>query len=269
MLTLRIGGVPEHFNLPWHLLLGSDWPKDHHMHLNWTDFPAGTGAMVDALAASEIDIAMLVTEGAVNASRHIDCPFEIISFYTQSPLRWGIHVPSTSPFETIDDVKGARYAISRYGSGSHIMAKVHAASQQWSTNNMKFVIVNDIDGARQAFQQQLADVFLWEHFTTKPYVDNGEFRWLGDFPPPWPGFVVVARKTLVEDEKTAIRSLIDAVLQQAEKLKNRPDGITLISKQYHLALADAEKWLASTQWQQHCNLNEQELKKIDNMLHNH
>lgn len=266
MLTLRIGGVPEHFNLPWHLLLESDWPKTNEMALSWSDFPAGTGAMIDALSANAIDVAMLVTEGAVTANQSVDCPFEIISFYTKSPLLWGIHVPASSTIDSIDAIRNMRYAISRFGSGSHIMARVHAAVQQWPVDDIEFIIVNDIHGARQAFQQQQAEVFFWEHFTTKPYVDNGEFRWLGDFPPPWPGFVVVARKTLSHKKKAAIGSVINAVLQQAETLKNSAEAIQLISQRYQLPPADVEEWLSVTHWQPHCHLDRQELTKINALL---
>ena len=41
-------------------------------------------------------------------------------------LRWGIHVAKDSPIQTLEDLKGKKYAISRPKSGSHLMAYVNA-----------------------------------------------------------------------------------------------------------------------------------------------
>ncbi|NER83444.1 MAG: ABC transporter substrate-binding protein, partial [Leptolyngbya sp. SIO1D8] len=114
METLRIGGVPEHFNMPWQLLLQSPKLSKKGISASWTDFSAGTGAMIEALNNDEIDIAMLLTEGAVkgidNGGR-----YKIVSFYVDSPLIWGIHIPESSPYRDIDEIQGKTYAISRYG----------------------------------------------------------------------------------------------------------------------------------------------------------
>ncbi|MEZ5342051.1 MAG: hypothetical protein R2706_11565 [Acidimicrobiales bacterium] len=45
--TLRLGGVPEHYNLPWHLALASAELAD--LDLDWTDQLGGTGQMLSGL----------------------------------------------------------------------------------------------------------------------------------------------------------------------------------------------------------------------------
>ena len=139
--------------------------------------------MVEALNNNEIDIAMLLTEGAVkgidNGGR-----FRIVSFYVDSPLIWGIHIPGDSPHHHIEDIRGKTYAISRYGSGSHLMSFVDAQIRGWRTDQLKFIPVNNLDGAREAFKENSAEVFYWEKFTTKKYGDNGEFRRVGERPTP-------------------------------------------------------------------------------------
>ena len=66
MNRLRIGGVPEHFNLPWLRLAESGALDD--LGVAWRDVPEGSGAMAAALRAGELDAAMLLTEGAVSSS---------------------------------------------------------------------------------------------------------------------------------------------------------------------------------------------------------
>ena len=94
-ISLRIGGVPEHFNLPWHLSINSGAIEKLGIKATWKDYPSGTGSMVNALNNNQVDVAMLLTEGAVKAKAQ-GSDFEIISLYTQSPLIWGVHVPANS-----------------------------------------------------------------------------------------------------------------------------------------------------------------------------
>src|SRR5690606_27007670 len=87
---IRIGGVPEHFNVPWHVALESS-PEVAGWTVEWRDYPGGTGDMCRAMERDEIDVAVLLTEGVV---RHIHDggPARLVGTYTASPLIWGIHV---------------------------------------------------------------------------------------------------------------------------------------------------------------------------------
>jgi hypothetical protein len=41
MTTIKIVGVPEHFNLPWHLAIENDRFNQQNIDLQWTDVPEG------------------------------------------------------------------------------------------------------------------------------------------------------------------------------------------------------------------------------------
>ncbi|HJR69338.1 MAG TPA: ABC transporter substrate-binding protein, partial [Gammaproteobacteria bacterium] len=142
MIRLRVGGVPEHFNLPWHLALEARRFASLGIDLAWRDYPGGSGTMAKALRDGELEAALLLTEGAV-AGVADGAPFKVASLYTESPLLWGIHVPAASRLKSVADVRGARYAISRRGSGSHLMAVVHAQAQGWSVAALDFVTVGN------------------------------------------------------------------------------------------------------------------------------
>ncbi len=60
MIKVNIGGVPEHFNLPWDLTIKNGEYKEKAIDLQWHDYPGGTGAMCKALRDKEIDIAVIL-----------------------------------------------------------------------------------------------------------------------------------------------------------------------------------------------------------------
>jgi len=123
MKTIKIAGVPEHFNLPWHMCIENGEFEEVGIDLQWTDIPEGTGKICQMLRDKETDIAVILTEGMVkdiisgNESK-------IIQVYVKSPLIWGIHVAANSNFKTLEDLKDKKAAISRFGSGSHLMSFV-------------------------------------------------------------------------------------------------------------------------------------------------
>ena len=47
---------------------------------------------------------------------------------------------------------GFEAAVSRIGSGSHVMAGVHARAQGWPVADLKFEIVRNLAGARKALR---------------------------------------------------------------------------------------------------------------------
>jgi ABC-type nitrate/sulfonate/bicarbonate transport system substrate-binding protein len=208
---------------------------------------------------------MLLTEGAVSG---IDKggSYKIISFYVSSPLVWGIHVPADSHFQTMEEVQGQRYAISRYGSGSHLMSFVDAKNRNWPLEALRFELVGNLDGARQTFKEKKAEIFLWEKFTTKPYVDNGEFRRIDECPTPYDCFVICASQKALEKKEKAIYQTIKKVFKAGGKLYKDPKRSAIIANHYNLMETDVEVWLDSVRWTPKVNLEKKTLKKVISTL---
>jgi ABC-type nitrate/sulfonate/bicarbonate transport system substrate-binding protein len=244
---LRVGGVPEHFNLPWRLASADDAFRDTGCTVDYREIAAGTGEMSRALRERELDIALLLTEGAV-ADALVHDLNRIVKVWVASPLVWGIHVAAKSRYRTPADVRGKRYAISRYGSGSHLIAIVDAAARGWDTENLAFVVVDDIDGARAALSSGEADIFLWEQHMTQPLVDAGEFRRIAVREVPWPAFVVSARRELLAREPTRIRAVLDVASRYALNLQRRSTAAALVAERFGLELPGAEAWMRSVRW---------------------
>ncbi len=264
MKTIKIAGVPEHFNLPWHLCIEEKLFENQNIDLQWTNVPEGTGKMSQMLRNGETDIAVILTEGIIkdiNAGN--DC--SIVQVYVQSPLIWGIHVDAKSDFYKLSDLENKKPAISRLGSGSHLMSIVNAKNQGWEIVNLEFEIVNTIDGAVENLTSGKSDYFMWESFMTKPLVDKGIFRKIADCPTPWPCFVIAVRNEILESNPKIIRKILDVINQKTSQFKQIHGIDKLLSKKYNLKIDDIQEWLSLTEWSQE-NLNEKTLNKIQNQL---
>ncbi|MCC4230515.1 substrate-binding domain-containing protein [Zunongwangia profunda] len=264
MKTLKVGGVPEHFNLPWHLCIENDEFKNQDINVIWKDFPDGTGAMTRALRNGEIDVAVLLTEGAVkdiisgNEAR-------IVQSYIASSLIWGIHVDAGSDYQSIEDLAGKKVAISRVGSGSQLMAYVNAQNQTWDPSKLEFEIVGDINGAVKALKEDRADYFMWEHFTTKPLVDNGTFRRVADCPTPWPCFVIAVKNEILKIDYADVRKMIDIVNQKSSEILNIPGIDEVFAERYGQKIEDIRKWMEITSWSQQ-QITEADLEEVQQQL---
>ena len=264
MKEIKIGGVPEHFNFPWHKAMEQGKFKSKDIKVVWEDFYGGSGQLIESLANDDINIAIMLTESAIQAIEQ-NYPFQILQKFVDTPLMWGIHVAENSTFTNVDQLRGKKAAISRLGSGSHLMAFVHAKQQNWDLEKLTFENVKNLNGALKALPQDQAQYFLWEHFTTKPFVDQKIFRRLGDIPTPWPCFVLVAKEEFIHQNEILIKTLLSVINKISADLKNQTDLIEEIADRYKLAKADVEKWLDQTEWSQN-KLSEAELEEIQKEL---
>ena len=264
MKTIKIAGVPEHFNLPWHLAIDNGEFEAQNINLQWTDVPEGTGKMCQMLREGETDIAVILTEGIIkdiaagnNAS--------IVQIYVQSPLIWGIHVDTKSNFQNLADLENKKAAISRLGSGSHLMSFVNAQNNHWDTNNLQFEIVNTIDGAVEALSEGKADYFMWERFMTKPLVDNGTFRRIADCPTPWPCFVIAVRNEVLEKKPEIIATILKVINAKTTAFKDIPNIDKIVATKFNQKTADIQEWLSLTEWSQK-NLDQKTFDKVQDQL---
>ncbi len=53
-LVLVVGGVPEHFNLPWRVADGTSFWASCGVDVKWEEQPGGTGQMLAALASGDL-----------------------------------------------------------------------------------------------------------------------------------------------------------------------------------------------------------------------
>jgi ABC-type nitrate/sulfonate/bicarbonate transport system substrate-binding protein len=249
MTSLKIVGVPEHFNLPWHQCLENGEFEKENIDLQWTDVPEGTGKMCQMLRDGTADIAVILTEGIIKDIVNGN-PSKIVQVYVESSLIWGIHVAAHSTFQNLADLENSKAAISRLGSGSQLMAYVNAKNQGWDTSKLQFEIVNTLDGGVTALTEGRADYFMWERFMTKPLVDKGIFRRLADCPTPWPCFVIAVREEVLDKQPEIINRLLEIINVKTRNFKGISNIVNLLATTYNQKTEDIEEWLSLTNWSQ-------------------
>jgi sulfonate transport system substrate-binding protein len=265
MTDLKVGGVPEHFNYPWYLTLKNKEYTQENINLRWQDFPGGTGEMCKALRSGEVDIAIVLTEGIIKDIAEGN-PSKIVQTFVKSSLIWGIHVAAKSKFKSIKDLEHAVIAISRFGSGSHLMAIVNAFNQGWNVATLKFKVIDNLQGGIDALKNGTADYFMWEHFTTKPLVDSGTFRRIGNCPTPWPCFVIAVRNEILEKHHTEIKKVLDIINEQTKDFKNIENIDKILAKRYEQKLEDIQKWLKITDWNDGKPITKNLITRIQNKM---
>ncbi len=265
MKNLRIGGVPEHFNLPWYIALRDKEFQKKDINLRWKDYPGGTGEMAFALREKEIDMAVILTEGIVRDIINGN-DSKIVQVFVKSPLLWGIHVAAGSDYEEVIDLKGTEAAISRYGSGSHLMAFVNAENHDWNLKtDLRFKVIQDLEGALEGLPNGDGDYFMWEKFMTKPHVDNGTFRLIGESPTPWPSFVIAVRNDILENEAESVKAILKIINSTTTAFKDYPNVDEMIAKRYGQKIKDVREWLSLTAWSDR-QLTSKELENIQQKL---
>lgn len=265
MKKIKIGGVPEHFNLPWYLTLKNKEYQEVGINLRWQDYHGGTGEMCKGLRDGSIDMAVILTEGIIrdiiqgNESK-------IVQVFVASPLIWGIHVATNTDFETVSDLKGTKAAISRYGSGSHLMAYVNAENEGWNPeDDLNFEVIKNLQGALEGLPEGKGDYFMWEKFTTKPYVDKGVLDLVGECPTPWPCFVIAVRDEVLKNDPEAVQAILTIINRTTIEFKDIPAIDRMIASRYDQQLADVQKWLSLTKWSQE-QLKENEVTRVQEKL---
>lgn len=244
---IRIGGVPEHFNLPWQFALEAGLFETFGLDVEWTFFAGGTGAMTSALARGDLDMAILLTEGYVSAKAHgLDAL--IVKTYISSPLVWGIYSGADNAIAALDQQSDLKYAISRFGSGSHLMAMIHAHQRGLDIQEHQFKIVNSLHGGVEALTSQEADVFYWEKFMTRPFVKSGNLKKIGEFSAPWSSFLIVASERALLQKETYIKAMLDAMIPSCIQFKEDPLSPYQLSMRFEMTSSEASKWLDHTQW---------------------
>lgn len=246
-MRVRIGGVPEHFNLPWRLAIEEGLFAGLATEVEWVDQPGGTGAIMRAFEQGELDMATPLTEGAITAIANGNSS-QLVRVWVDSPLMWGVHTSSSSTATSIEDLEGQRFAISRFGSGSELMALVMAQDYGWTLDDDSWVVVGGLDGAIESLPAGEAEIFLWDKTMTQPHVDDGTFARVGVYPTSWPSFSVACTTAMATDRPGLAETMTEIAAARAAALKLDDGAAALVSQRYGLQLEGALEWLTHVQF---------------------
>ena len=175
---------------------------------------------------------------------------------------WGIHTGAKNELQYHGQIYDRQYAISRFGSGSHLMAIVDATVNDKTLSKEQFTIIKDLDGALASLEALETDVFYWEKYTTKPYVDSGQLRRIGEFVTPWPCFVIAARDQILEKAPQVIRDMLKVIHNSCWQFMSTDDVIPLVAERYDQQVKDVESWYHSTEWATHGWVSDKMLRSV-------
>jgi ABC-type nitrate/sulfonate/bicarbonate transport system substrate-binding protein len=221
--------------------------------------------MVTALQAGEIDVGVGLTEGWIAAlgkaqAAKQDAGFRVVGTYVETPLCWAISTGAKRELTGIPDLKNRKVGVSRIGSGSYVMSFVLADQQGWldtSSDSPPFPVevLNTFANLRDGVNNSTADFFMWEHFTSKRYYDNGEIKRIGDIYTPWSSWKIVASNALVKSGNSgaSLADELEDVLQKINKgvkhfEENQEEAVQYISTKLDYSEEDAREWLKTVQF---------------------
>lgn len=241
--VVRVGGVPEHFNYPIKLAQQKKFFEKHGVEVEWVVMKCGTGQMIEALKAGEVDMIIALTEGLVKDIAQ-GSDLRLLATYVESPLCWSVSAGRNAAAESIEDLKGGTFGISRYTSGSHLMAYTLAMQQGWDPQaDLAFQVEGSFKNLRNGVNGGTSDAFMWETFTTKPYHDSGEVKRVGEIYTPWPAFMLAARRPTIDRDPESLRAVL-AGIREAAAYFHRAVYLMprTISSEFGLEPSDAEAW---------------------------
>lgn len=245
---LRVGWHREHFLSP--LLQFVERDKGGTVEL--VECPGGTGEMQVKLKNGEIDLCIALTDALIAGLANGQTSYKIVGRYIASPLRWAIITGKDSQYNSINDLKGTTFGISRLGSGSQVMASVLSLQQKWSEEEQpKFKVNGQFKPLRDSVNSGETSAFLWEWFTTKPYVDSGEVRFIGSVYTPWPCWHIAASPSV---PSSTVRTFL-ASLQPYVQHFNSPEArvsedIEFVHNFFGHKKEDVAEWLQSVKWEE-------------------
>ncbi|KAI9658729.1 MAG: hypothetical protein M1821_002289 [Bathelium mastoideum] len=244
--ALRIGYVPEHFSTPLYFA-----KKHFRLDATLIPFPAGTGHMVQALNAAELDVGIGLTEGWVAAlgKQGKKAGFKLVGTYVETPLCWAISTGAKRDIRSVEELKGKKAGVSRIGSGSYVMAYVLAEKQGWLEPSGKppfdFRPYENFQNLRATVNDGQADFFMWEHFTSKRYFDNGEIKRIGEIYTPWSSWKIAARDPKDERLERMAQRINEGIAYYND---NKNEAVEYISTELDYSAADAQEWTKTVQF---------------------
>jgi len=136
------------------------------------------------------------------------------------------------------------------------MGFVLADSQGWlspsSPPPFEFIPLQTFQKLRAAVNDSTADFFMWEHFTSKRYYDNGEIKKVGEIYTPWPSWEIVASTSITSnpDDKRLedLFGKLDNGIKYFEG--HQEEAVKYIGGELDYSEEDAREWLKTVKFAQ-------------------
>jgi len=258
MAPLRVGYVREHFASPILMYAEEDQGKTFKL----VECPGGTGQLIKAMEDDQVDVVIALTDALIaGIARGSD--YKLVGSYVSTPLNWAVVTGKDSKYHSRRDLRGTTFGISRKGSGSELMVKLLAREEGWVSDpatrtieEISYKICNNIDGLVESVNDGSSSAFLWEWFTTKPWADKGEVRFIGSVPTPWPSWMIAAHSSTTrcprDDVITFVANLTRHVNEFDSESARKQKNVDFIKKHFGYPEEDIRAWMATVGYPTDC-----------------
>lgn len=251
-MPLRVGYVREHFSSPLLQFAAVDEGKTFTL----VECPSGTGQLISRLTNDEIDIAIALTDPLISGIANGSKAYKLVGSFVSTPLNWAVITGKDAKFEAIPDLEGTTIGISRHGSGSQTMAYVMALQQGWSTDSLQFQVNNDIRGLINSVNDGSTSAFMWEWFTTKPFADAGEVKFIGSVPTPWPSWLIAAHPSPTRAPVDEVRAFLEGLTKYVVAFDSSDSrehaNVKFIGANFGYPAEDIKAWLDTVTYPTQC-----------------
>jgi hypothetical protein len=141
--------------------------------------------------------------------------------------------------------------LTKLSSGSYVMGFVLADYHGWLDKSgqppFEVVPLNTFAKLRDGVNSGTADFFMWEHFTSKKYYDNGEIRRIGEIYTPWSSWKIVSSEEKMTDK--SLEKMAESINCGMRHFNEHQDeAVEYISTNLDYSAHDATAWLETVKF---------------------
>jgi len=90
-----------------------------------------------------------------------------------------------------------------------------------------------------------ANIYRWEHFTSKRYYDSGEIKRIGEIYTPWASWKIVAS----DPNDLRVKGVLESLNKGIDYFKkNQEESVEYISTNLDYSAEDAREWLKTVEF---------------------
>jgi hypothetical protein len=152
-----------------------------------------------------------------------------------------------------DQLQGGQLGKKQVGKDEYFTPAAHApkgehvadtgaddAGESSSKPPFEFIPLQTFEKLRKGVNDGTIDAFMWEHFTSKKYYDNGEIRRIGEIYTPWASWKIVAR----DPKEKNISKMLDSINKGISHFREeQEEAVKYIHTNLDYSEADAQSWL--------------------------
>ena len=190
----------------------------------------GDARMQQALAANGIDIGLGSGPGMGFAAKGV--PAKAVAAFAGRPNNLGIIIAADSPYKSIKEMKGKKFAITTVGSLTDWLLKHAAIAQGWKHDDLVGVPLGGFETNYAAFKTKQVDGIMLAIESCYLLINRNEGKLIarmGDFVPKFHTHVIFARQDWIDGKPDQVKRFLTAWFETIAWMKANKEKTVEIS----------------------------------------